>query len=567
MVVEDGLGCLVDTQTNQTVLLEDLMKTQVCRYVGGQHVLRTRKDDGTLAEIGVAALLRRFEDGTVSLPFGPSAMQVTLKFYQFAQARCGMRNFFCLTALYGLLGLTSFRGFPSKWSYEGMRSWQVLLGALGFKGEHLMLSTGGLEVEAASASVTRMLPTSACSTLALLALTIRWAYGNAAQSGFRSASAREAASQLVKALLSCCHNDEDEWVLVIVFEKEWVCEWPRVLDHSEEGSLKVSSDGIVDLSAWAELAEEGTLPRHHALRQWWKALSRCGAKDSYTMPFDIFVVMCSKSQALLSLFSQLLWKASRATTTPLAERLHDNQTLAIAVWDRHLCVRMSASVHWSRLFACGYFRTSLQYSETPATFASVRIFPLLVGGALVGGISQSGSVYLLPTPITTRTSRPPHSQSRGFVEHVAILCACLREAALRIDSWLLAENEPQRSPRLDVAVHHMDAMWGSAKLIDYNLARYIEATKHTVGRAPLHVSLATDKAWVKGINLSNTVLVLPTNKAAVLPPQVVLWFNMGSRLASGMWRQDRGLWGWGPFLPLLVYKKRASLVYKLCVRP
>ena len=59
----------------------------------------------------------------------------------------------------------------------------------------------------------------------------------------------------------------------------------------------------------------------------------------------------------------------------------------------------------------------------------------------------------------------------------------------------------------------------NARAVDYQLARYIEAGKLGLG-VPLFLSVATDKANVKGYSFMNTVAATPGNLAVLFPPQV-----------------------------------------------
>lgn len=71
------------------------------------------------------------------------------------------------------------------------------------------------------------------------------------------------------------------------------------------------------------------------------------------------------------------------------------------------------------------------------------------------------------------------------------------------DSWPLRASRVERS--------------NDARLVDQELSVYIDATKRaTLGQQ--HISLAVDKAVVKGLSLQNGVLALPTNLAFFLTP-------------------------------------------------
>lgn len=87
--------------------------------------------------------------------------------------------------------------------------------------------------------------------------------------------------------------------------------------------------------------------------------------------------------------------------------------------------------------------------------------------------------------------------------------------------------------QLSVYLHEPGDSVQTPRDVDMLLIRHVESCKQSIGR-PLFVGLTADKAWVKGLNLMNGVLVLPSNIACVCPPQVVVRALMAG--AWGSWQ-------------------------------
>jgi hypothetical protein len=123
-------------------------------------------------------------------------------------------------------------------------------------------------------------------------------------------------------------------------------------------------------------------------------------------------------------------------------------------------------------------------------------------------IDEQECTILLLTVFTVCVNRPCQSVFRQFAWH----------AASRIQSRI---NPCSIDDIADVTVTFQatDTMWGNNRAIDYNLSRYVDACRAQC-RFPKHVSLATDKATVQGMSLSNTIVCLPSNTAMLMVPQV-----------------------------------------------
>ena len=72
---------------------------------------------------------------------------------------------------------------------------------------------------------------------------------------------------------------------------------------------------------------------------------------------------------------------------------------------------------------------------------------------------------------------------------------------------------------LQASLHEAADMVKTPRDVDLLLVRHLDSVQRATARAQ-YFSIAADKAQVKSLSLLNSVLVLPTNEATVMPPQV-----------------------------------------------
>lgn len=117
----------------------------------------------------------------------------------------------------------------------------------------------------------------------------------------------------------------------------------------------------------------------------------------------------------------------------------------------------------------------------------------------------------------------------GLAEAFARACAAPScKALFAVLVWAVAQRAQvvildsrlSRESPVEVVLNGADNFRPNSKAADFNLARYIEAGASLIGR-PLNLSVVTDKAQVKGLNLANAMVVTPAKEGIIMPPQVV----------------------------------------------
>ena len=101
----------------------------------------------------------------------------------------------------------------------------------------------------------------------------------------------------------------------------------------------------------------------------------------------------------------------------------------------------------------------------------------------------------------------------------------LRAVASRLEAVLQerVREKPSSTPRLLQAFfHNPEDGLQTPRDVDVLILRHVGASKQTLERRHLHMTLASDASSVKGLKLTNTALALPSNVACCCPPQVAM---------------------------------------------
>lgn len=159
----------------------------------------------------------------------------------------------------------------------------------------------------------------------------------------------------------------------------------------------------------------------------------------------------------------------------------------------------------------------------------VDLQPLLIaGGALprrsprllrkwADLVSECGSVCELGDLFTAVSIAPSSANAMPFLAQlIAATASCIEKA--------LGEMSRQESVADGGLIFKVDSaadMIRTDKDIDVTLHRHLLSARSLIADAQ-HVSFTCDKAWIKGLNLMNGILVTPENVAALCPPQVAI---------------------------------------------
>lgn len=155
------------------------------------------------------------------------------------------------------------------------------------------------------------------STSALLELLAKWSGDLPRCLGMVHKQHREAAFDLLKALLLCLCKDMGGLKVPIDIDASWKVIWPRPLGHWKMEVLVVGVDGMVDLASWVKAVTE----RHPTSRMtWWhtSALSQLLAETDSLFLWDIFRATCVKKR-FRGLHEQLVWRLGQLMESLFSE--------------------------------------------------------------------------------------------------------------------------------------------------------------------------------------------------------------------------------------------------------
>lgn len=387
-------------------MIEDLLKLQLYKTMEDRLMVLERGLESNKTW-SLTDALRQYRSGTCRWSYAP-VHTAELSFCTVVIPRGGCRFFFSAAEVYKQLGLSSYKGSPSKWIYEMAKAWQRHLTAMGFN-DWLLHSPAGEAVNDALNSTTHFLPWIGISTLALVVVYVRLVHPVKQRGGLSAAPQRSHCQGILEGMLTQLAGAKFEglgdWQIPIVWLFIWKNRWPEPSPHAPDVLLEVTSDGIVDLGPWVDCASR-LPPRSSSLARRW---------------FDI--------------------------TERFGRRCH-LVTLLLAVG------HADADKRTTGLFA-----------------------------QLVKQVAQ---------------------RFETVAKH-------------------LAKGEPADMTASDLEVRFHDAadQIQTPRDVDVLLIRHVGSSKQILRAAPF-LSMSMDKAWIRGLNLFNGVLVTSANVACCCPPQVGL---------------------------------------------
>ena len=404
LVFEGGYGVLAsETQPHIFVDQQAAFKKHVWRRPSDGNLFVETTDGADTVMENLTQSMRRYRSGSMQWQYGAGhTAEVQLFFLRVRRGGCNL--FWSLKDLYHQCNLSSYKGEPSKWSYNGIPSWSEFLAGLSFR-DCFIKSPQGMDAQLALNSVTHFLPTPSASTLAFVAIIFRFLTPSAQSGGLRQQHVASHVADWVRGFCSCLASSVlpgDPWLLPICLTYSWSHNNSLGPARFEAAfSLVVGRDGTVDVSPLILAAQTLPARSHLPAKRWGKLLQDLG---------DV----CS--------LYDLLHRVSSATTESRARSL---------------------------------------------------------SAQLVCGVAKR--VELFAYKQLTDPAVPP----------CALACA--------VDA---VENSLKTSRDVDVVLY-----------------QHLMSGRSAICNTPC-ISMGSDKAWVKGMNLANTVMVLPNNVAIVCAPQV-----------------------------------------------
>jgi hypothetical protein len=403
---EQGFGCLVAEDDDRVLLLEQWLNRQLYRSPNGEEVVLHKKPGEPERTWSLSATRQEYEDGLLTFPvMGVAGTGVSIQVYRLCWPRQALRHMLDMTSIYKLTDGKTYCGFPSKWAFYKFPFWKKMMTAAGIDGDsHVMWSAD----DHGNGDDSRFLPKVAGTASAYLAVLAKGSTGEPhVKEGHLVRGDPTGCDHLLLAICAyVCAGRPCSLRINIVADKSWSCVWPGAdVCGQSDYQLTVTDSGMIDFGSWRACVESGDLPDGHAIKTWWRTLSK-KVDDHNQLLLKRALAVAADSKVLKGFFGQLLW---------------------------------AVGMEW---------------------------------------------------------------------EKVLFLMAKTKDQAKELPPRCLMRFELQ-TPL---------AMMTSVTSLEKYLARHVK-TSIKVSKGHRHVSIASDKAAVRGLNLTNSIMVLENGTAIVMPPQ------------------------------------------------
>ena len=229
----------------------------------------------------------------------------------------GCRVFIGMKWIYNNLGLTSFGGIPSKWIEKGFRScWQRIWGEgfpclLASYGRHGNMADSRMEAIDWS---DRCLPETSISTTAFLWMLAHFAHASTQRAGFTQPARRDAASEVLDALIKVACRRMKSRDFPIKVSTCWKCWWPRPSWCSGAGpiaTINISENGNM---RWGEIWVAPDDEAMHTKKTWKRVVNQglpqgrtfSSVEETIPLHLAIEVLAGGGAQGSESLLNQVL---------------------------------------------------------------------------------------------------------------------------------------------------------------------------------------------------------------------------------------------------------------------
>ena len=262
---DDGWAALVDTASDQHLLVEKLLKRTLFTDTNGERYIRTRSIAGEHVYTSLWEKQMEYRKVYRVVHVGPTFAKHELEgCYLNWPRHANFHIVWKLVEFYKILALSTYSGKPSKWVGTLCDQWNEQCNSFGFS-HHVVRSQAcradmdrGLEADG-------FLDDTSMTTLALLQSLARWGTRTPNDGGLRGNDPRAAALCFFAGVLTSAFS-KTTFSLPIAFVEGWIPQWPadELPGHLE---LEVCK-GQVSLQTWKQYLESGPEGRSIA-EAWW----------------------------------------------------------------------------------------------------------------------------------------------------------------------------------------------------------------------------------------------------------------------------------------------------------
>ena len=206
VVDEHGKGALSDAD-GEVVLLEELMVKQLYRDEESLLLYSVSMQANSVTAVeAITDKWTHFTPRDVMVPIDREAIEFPVFIMQHLPMGGQCTILWQISVFFEATQLKGYAGTASKWVFDRWDSWQAIMNNQRFFGTRLFKSTASKKPEDILHSIQCFLPKAAMTTVAMMTLLPRWAYGTVEQGGAKDAKARAIAGNIFKGFAQHAHK-------------------------------------------------------------------------------------------------------------------------------------------------------------------------------------------------------------------------------------------------------------------------------------------------------------------------------------------------------------------------
>jgi hypothetical protein len=254
LVWQDGFAVVMNGK-GELKCVEDVLNRLLYASDSGEfYIVDQANGQPSGAPWSLSAKLREHESAVCKIAVGSNVHDVGVFLLEWPRGN-GCRFVWPAENFYKLFEMTSYKGFPSKWAYNGIASWANTLKDIYGIDNCVIRSVHGKTQDEQWSSTEACLSHISITTLASFILCSRWAVLPCRFGGLRCSTSRKLAHDFVLGLLrgACCKPFD----LTLDFSPMWESRYPRP-DRAGAGRviIKVAQGGAINTDDFENLVME-----------------------------------------------------------------------------------------------------------------------------------------------------------------------------------------------------------------------------------------------------------------------------------------------------------------------
>ena len=258
LVWDDGFAAVHDMAGN-TILAEQVFRRPMHARANGTVAASYKTKKGTWITKDLAELKSDLRFATLTINVGSCNLEMVLEVAFLRMGRfADSKMYWNLKSLYQGMGMTSFKGWASKWVWASRSAWTRSFEEVGAFEQMLNSTRCDLKIPGRTVTQEAFLPYIAAGTLGLLVLLARWVRLSPQVGGLQTknkAAVRDVADGFVRSGLG---SRTKHTLRLELGSAEWVNPWPAQIRQHDVSLPVIGSN--VDLRPWEAFTARGDCP-------------------------------------------------------------------------------------------------------------------------------------------------------------------------------------------------------------------------------------------------------------------------------------------------------------------